>query len=150
MNLFRTPTISDNMLVDLADGIIDTKSGDIGSIQIWLSVLAYSSYLAYNRGFLLPLYRPYVAMIPTEPPSAEFSSNEKLREVKEGFGNQIHLCRDRGLNPGPPVQKFDTLHLDHQIRIELKKSNEAAPANRDQIVQETATRWKKRHQQSKH
>nr|CAD7456306.1 unnamed protein product [Timema tahoe] len=24
-----------------------------------------------------------------------------LSEVKEGFGNQINLCRDRGLNPGP-------------------------------------------------
>nr|CAD7573025.1 unnamed protein product [Timema californicum] len=29
--------------------------------------------------------------------------------VKEGFGNQINLCRDRGLNPGPPAQKSDTL-----------------------------------------
>nr|CAD7587225.1 unnamed protein product [Timema genevievae] len=25
-------------------------------------------------------------------------------EVKEGFGNQINLCRDRGLNPGPSAQ----------------------------------------------
>nr|CAD7462357.1 unnamed protein product [Timema tahoe] len=37
-----------------------------------------------------------------------------LSEVKEGFGNQINLCRDRGLNPGPPAQKSDTLPLDHQ------------------------------------
>nr|CAD7439483.1 unnamed protein product [Timema bartmani] len=36
-------------------------------------------------------------------------------EVKEGFGNQINLCRDRGLNLGPPAQKSDTLPLDHQI-----------------------------------
>nr|CAD7448431.1 unnamed protein product [Timema bartmani] len=36
-------------------------------------------------------------------------------EVKEGFGNQINLCRDRGLNPGPPTQKSDTLPLDHQV-----------------------------------
>nr|CAD7438396.1 unnamed protein product [Timema bartmani] len=36
-------------------------------------------------------------------------------EVKEGFGNQINLCRDRGLNPGPPAQKCDTLPLDHQV-----------------------------------
>ncbi|CAG2058917.1 unnamed protein product [Timema podura] len=36
--------------------------------------------------------------------------------VKEGFGNQINLCRDRGLNPGPSAQKFDTLPLDHQPR----------------------------------
>nr|CAD7258211.1 unnamed protein product [Timema shepardi] len=26
-----------------------------------------------------------------------------------GFGNQINLCRDRGLNPGHPAQKSDTL-----------------------------------------
>nr|CAD7195713.1 unnamed protein product [Timema douglasi] len=35
-------------------------------------------------------------------------------EVKEGFGNQINLCRDQGLNPRPPEQKSDTLPLDHQ------------------------------------
>nr|CAD7458497.1 unnamed protein product [Timema tahoe] len=38
-----------------------------------------------------------------------------LVEVKEGFGNQINLCRDRGLNPGPPAQRPDTLPLDHQV-----------------------------------
>nr|CAD7257174.1 unnamed protein product [Timema shepardi] len=27
---------------------------------------------------------------------------------------EINLCRDRGLNPGPPAQKSDTLPLDHQ------------------------------------
>nr|CAD7392095.1 unnamed protein product [Timema cristinae] len=36
--------------------------------------------------------------------------------VKEGFGNQVKLCRDRGLNPGPPAQKSDTLPPDHQGR----------------------------------
>nr|CAD7608014.1 unnamed protein product [Timema genevievae] len=36
-------------------------------------------------------------------------------EVKEGFGNQINLCRDLGLNPGTPAQKSDTLPLDHQV-----------------------------------
>nr|CAD7444874.1 unnamed protein product [Timema bartmani] len=35
--------------------------------------------------------------------------------VKEGFGNQINLYRNRGLNPGPPAQKSDTLPLDHQF-----------------------------------
>nr|CAD7393818.1 unnamed protein product [Timema cristinae] len=35
--------------------------------------------------------------------------------VKEGFGNQINLCRDRILNPGLPAQKSDTLPLDHQV-----------------------------------
>ncbi|CAG2054453.1 unnamed protein product [Timema podura] len=32
-----------------------------------------------------------------------------------GFGNQINLCRDRGLNPGPPAQRSDTLPLDRQV-----------------------------------
>nr|CAD7260769.1 unnamed protein product [Timema shepardi] len=36
-------------------------------------------------------------------------------KVKEGFGNQINVCRDQGLNPGPPAQKSDTLPLDHQV-----------------------------------
>ncbi|CAG2063444.1 unnamed protein product, partial [Timema podura] len=40
-----------------------------------------------------------------------------LSEVKEGFGNQINMCRDRGLNPGPPAQKSDTLPLDHQVTL---------------------------------
>nr|CAD7448080.1 unnamed protein product [Timema bartmani] len=38
-------------------------------------------------------------------------------KVKEGFGNQINLCRDRGLNPGTPAQKSDILPLDCQITI---------------------------------
>nr|CAD7606451.1 unnamed protein product [Timema genevievae] len=38
-----------------------------------------------------------------------------FREVKEGFGNQINLCQDLGLNPGPPAQKSDTLTPDHQV-----------------------------------
>nr|CAD7260092.1 unnamed protein product [Timema shepardi] len=37
-----------------------------------------------------------------------------MLEVKEEFGNQIDLCRDRGLSPGLPAQKSDTLPLDHQ------------------------------------
>nr|CAD7401059.1 unnamed protein product [Timema poppensis] len=41
-------------------------------------------------------------------------SQDALSEVTEGFGNQINLFRDRGLNPGPPAQKSDTLPLDHQ------------------------------------
>nr|CAD7406001.1 unnamed protein product [Timema poppensis] len=35
-------------------------------------------------------------------------------KVEEGFGYQINLCRDRGLYPGPPTQKSDTLPLDRQ------------------------------------
>nr|CAD7456720.1 unnamed protein product [Timema tahoe] len=37
--------------------------------------------------------------------------------VKEGFVNQIILCRDRGLNPGPSAQRFDTLPLDRWVRM---------------------------------
>nr|CAD7454509.1 unnamed protein product [Timema tahoe] len=35
--------------------------------------------------------------------------------MKEGFGNQINLCRDRGLNPVPPAHKSNTLPLDRQV-----------------------------------
>ncbi|CAG2058106.1 unnamed protein product [Timema podura] len=32
----------------------------------------------------------------------EVEPNSEVKEgVKEGFGNQINLCRDQGLNPGP-------------------------------------------------
>nr|CAD7398176.1 unnamed protein product [Timema poppensis] len=36
-------------------------------------------------------------------------------KLKERFGNQIHLCQDRGLNPGHPAQKSNTLPLDRQV-----------------------------------
>nr|CAD7597578.1 unnamed protein product [Timema genevievae] len=39
--------------------------------------------------------------------------------VKEEVGNQINLCRDQGLNTGPPAQKSDTLPLDHQVTLLL-------------------------------
>ncbi|CAG2055354.1 unnamed protein product [Timema podura] len=39
----------------------------------------------------------------------EVQNDRVMKElVKEGFGNQIILCRDRGLNPGPSEQKSDT------------------------------------------
>nr|CAD7440198.1 unnamed protein product [Timema bartmani] len=38
-------------------------------------------------------------------------------EVQEGFGDQINLCRDRGMNPGAPTQRSDTLPLDHQLTL---------------------------------
>nr|CAD7434287.1 unnamed protein product [Timema monikensis] len=40
-------------------------------------------------------------------------------QVKEEFGNQINLCRDRGLNLGPPAQKSHTLPLDCQKVTEI-------------------------------
>nr|CAD7452395.1 unnamed protein product [Timema tahoe] len=42
---------------------------------------------------------------------------QQPNELKEGFGNQINLCLDRGLSPGTPAQKSDTLPLDHQRRV---------------------------------
>nr|CAD7608349.1 unnamed protein product [Timema genevievae] len=36
---------------------------------------------------------------------------------RKEFGNQIDLCRDRGLSPGSPAQKSDTLPLDHQFTL---------------------------------
>nr|CAD7445353.1 unnamed protein product [Timema bartmani] len=44
--------------------------------------------------------------------------------VKEGFGNQINLFRDRGLNPRPSAQKSDTLPLDHQVTYSSSLSRE--------------------------
>nr|CAD7449751.1 unnamed protein product [Timema bartmani] len=36
-------------------------------------------------------------------------------QVKERFGNHINLCWDRGLSPGLPAQKSNTLLLDRQV-----------------------------------
>nr|CAD7256297.1 unnamed protein product [Timema shepardi] len=41
--------------------------------------------------------------------------NHVFSEVKEVYGNQTNLCWERGLNPGPPTQKYDTLPLDRQV-----------------------------------
>nr|CAD7404185.1 unnamed protein product [Timema cristinae] len=41
------------------------------------------------------------APIPGAERAAGRGGLESPPEVKEGFGNQINLCRDRGLNPGP-------------------------------------------------
>nr|CAD7456366.1 unnamed protein product [Timema tahoe] len=50
-----------------------------------------------------------------------------VQEVKEGFGNQINLCQDRGLNPGPSTQKSDTLPLDHQVTDNPEEKGGASP-----------------------
>nr|CAD7442065.1 unnamed protein product [Timema bartmani] len=55
-----------------------------------------------------------------EPESWREQDTDWWPEVKEGFGNQMNLCRDRGLNPGPSAQKSDTLPLDHQVTLNLK------------------------------
>nr|CAD7590503.1 unnamed protein product [Timema genevievae] len=60
---------------------------------------------------------------PYRCPYCDYTCNI-LVEVKEGFGNQINLCRDRGLNPGPLAQKSDLtprppghpLHMNVQER----------------------------------
>nr|CAD7595426.1 unnamed protein product [Timema genevievae] len=41
--------------------------------------------------------------------AGKVSDFKQLSEVKEWFGNQLNMCQDRGLSPGPPVQKSDTL-----------------------------------------
>nr|CAD7590896.1 unnamed protein product [Timema genevievae] len=52
-----------------------------------------------------------------------FESRSDILKVKEEFGNQINLCRDRGLNPGPPAQKSDTLPLDRQFQKSLNSDH---------------------------
>nr|CAD7408543.1 unnamed protein product [Timema cristinae] len=47
--------------------------------------------------------------------SSKYMPEARYLKVKEGFGNQINLCRDRGLNPKPPAHGSNTLALDHQI-----------------------------------
>nr|CAD7406163.1 unnamed protein product [Timema cristinae] len=42
-------------------------------------------------------------------------------EVTKGFGSQINLCRDQGLNPGPPTHKSYTIPLDRQVTNSVNK-----------------------------
>ncbi|CAG2054919.1 unnamed protein product, partial [Timema podura] len=59
-----------------------------------------------------------------------------LSEVKEGFGNQINLCRDRGLSLRPPAPKSDTLPLDHQLAnapVVLSQTTEDGKIELDQL-----------------
>nr|CAD7262927.1 unnamed protein product [Timema shepardi] len=50
-----------------------------------------------------------------ENSSSEESGSSSQEKVEEGFGNQINLCPDRGLNPGPPAPMSDTLPLECQV-----------------------------------
>nr|CAD7195733.1 unnamed protein product [Timema douglasi] len=51
-------------------------------------------------------------------------------------GNHINLCRDRGLKPGPPAQKSDSLPLDRQVTYSIKmlSSFRDARSKRDVIA----------------
>nr|CAD7438318.1 unnamed protein product [Timema bartmani] len=64
-------------------------------------------------GYITPYYPSRLRVNRVDGDEEGQGSN--LDQVKEGFGNPINLCRDRGLNPGPPAQKSETLPLDHQF-----------------------------------
>nr|CAD7456265.1 unnamed protein product [Timema tahoe] len=67
----------------------------------------------------------------------KLKTNEWKFRVKERFGNQINLRRDRGLNPGPPAQKSDTLPLDRQSRAPISAklvANMLSVAGADHII----------------
>ncbi|CAG2059902.1 unnamed protein product, partial [Timema podura] len=73
-----------------------------------------------NLAFVANLFNNHPSL---DLPEGEIEGLETLEEtreekkVKEGFGNWINLCRNRGLNPGPPAQNFDTLPLDRQVTL---------------------------------
>nr|CAD7580291.1 unnamed protein product [Timema californicum] len=46
---------------------------------------------------------------------ADNVTTESSPEVKEGFGNQINLCRDGGLNPGRQYRILTPYPLDRQV-----------------------------------
>nr|CAD7585579.1 unnamed protein product [Timema genevievae] len=45
------------------------------------------------------------------------ANENEMEDLQFNIGNQINLCRDRGLNPGPPAQKSDTLPLSRQVTL---------------------------------
>nr|CAD7574974.1 unnamed protein product [Timema californicum] len=58
--------------------------------------------------------------------------NDTRAEVKEGFVNQINLCRDRVLNPGSPAQKCKLLFPACKVlSIELESRLEETGKSRD-------------------
>nr|CAD7256531.1 unnamed protein product [Timema shepardi] len=74
-----------------------------------------STKVSYRSPLLSPtgpdLSSPHAYIVFTERETRE--EREGREAMKEGFGNQIILCRDRGLNPRPSAQKSDTLPLYH-------------------------------------
>nr|CAD7398327.1 unnamed protein product [Timema cristinae] len=57
-----------------------------------------------------------------------------LDKVKEEFGNQINLCQDRGLNPGSPEHKSDTLPLGRQNLLGSRFDSRATYKERNSHV----------------
>nr|CAD7459612.1 unnamed protein product [Timema tahoe] len=66
-----------------------------------------------QKGIIPPRCRQEYLGLPHKSTAKDtLAETDEEDSVKEGFGNQINLCRDRGLSPGPIAQKSDTLPLD--------------------------------------
>ncbi|CAG2054372.1 unnamed protein product, partial [Timema podura] len=64
-----------------------------------------------NASYILPsLIESHLAIL-------RVKHSYRTRKVKEGFGNQNYLCRNRELNPGSSGQKSDILPLSHQVTL---------------------------------
>nr|CAD7568459.1 unnamed protein product [Timema californicum] len=69
--------------------------GEGANVNIYIqNMFMYINSIVCNAGILLIKGDLYDAFTP------EALSSVFAFKVKEGFGNQINLCRDRGLNPG--------------------------------------------------
>nr|CAD7428088.1 unnamed protein product [Timema monikensis] len=85
--------------------------------------LEFDRYIPMSNGLRTQLYSAVDIDVDDSP--EHFSDiaglQEELIEVQR-FGNQINLCRDRGLIPGPQAQKSVTLHLDRQVAPKVDES----------------------------
>nr|CAD7438645.1 unnamed protein product [Timema bartmani] len=94
-----------------------------GLISHFPGVVSRMLYLLHVNEKPPPVHPTEIRTSTSPSPAVELNTTSALvnyateAEVKEGFGNQINLCRDRGLNPGPIAQRSDTLPLDRQVTL---------------------------------
>nr|CAD7417514.1 unnamed protein product [Timema poppensis] len=90
-------------IISEADTFSPPKETKLKSLRAARRVDRHDSVITFQELF------PFVVAVLAELEHDQDGDTAACFKVKEGFGNQINPCRDRGLNPGPLAQKSDTL-----------------------------------------
>nr|CAD7395148.1 unnamed protein product [Timema poppensis] len=116
MGIYDVPAMIDHILLTTGQDKIFYVGHSMGTTMFYVMASSRPEYNSKIR--LMVALAPVVYFHELKFPILQFVTPRTDEvSVKEGFGNQINLCWDRGLNPGPPAQKSDTLPLDHQVTI---------------------------------